>query len=95
MEGNAKNLIAEIEAPDDPGAASRLDSATAWLKEVLGTGIVLVAYLKSAAAEVGHAWATVLRAKKALVQVVSIKQGVDGWPAHAKVINGEGAHIKS
>ncbi|HEY2883920.1 MAG TPA: AAA family ATPase [Rhizomicrobium sp.] len=92
LEGDARNLIAEVETPDEPGNASALDAAKAWLPEILGTGIVAVTYVQDAAREKGHAWATVQRAKRAL-EVASLKTGTDGgwaWQMPKVIKDAEG-----
>ena len=94
--GSAKALIAELDGHDGSSRVSALDAAKAWLPEMLGTGTVRVPFLQDTAKEMGHAWATVQRAKTAL-GVVSVKQGADSWAWRMpKVIkDGEDAQSES
>jgi putative DNA primase/helicase len=79
LEGSAQALLAEIESPDAHSDAPSRKAAEAWLVEMLGTGKVRTEFLQDVAPKAGHAWATVLRAKKAL-GVKATKLGlVDGW----------------
>ena len=96
LEGTAQALLAEVEAPQEQGNAPALEAAKAWLREMLGTGTVPVRFLEDMAQRVGHAWATVRRAKKEL-HVEAVKDGIRGWLWRMpKVLTPvEGAHHKN
>ena len=77
LEGAARSLLAEIEAPAEPRATPAIAGAKAWLAEFLGTGATRQTAIKQFAAEKGHSWATVRRAAEAL-GVCKEKTGFDG-----------------
>jgi putative DNA primase/helicase len=77
LEGDARALLAEVEAPEGPRTAPALDGAKIWLREVLGTGATPQKLVQQFAMESGHKWPTVRRAADAL-DVVKGKTGFDG-----------------
>jgi putative DNA primase/helicase len=77
LEGSAQALLAEVEAPQEQGNSPALVAAVNWLSEILGTGTVAQQFVEEQAQALGHKWATIRRAKKAL-GVESIKRGTKG-----------------
>jgi putative DNA primase/helicase len=77
LDGTARALLAEVEAPDEPRAAPALEAAQTWLQQFLGTGAAAVTAIQKFAAAMGHKWATVRRAADAL-GIVKKKDGLDG-----------------
>jgi hypothetical protein len=75
LRGSARDLIADLERPQ--AKVSALDAAMTWLVELLGNGPVHVPFIQNMSKQVGHAWATVERAKKSL-GVESVKLGSVG-----------------
>jgi len=61
LEGNARDLVADIEGEDKPD--SKVDEAVAWLVGELADGPVAQSVLQRRAAESGHSWRTIQRAK--------------------------------
>ena len=97
LEGNARDLLAEIEAQDGGAEAPARDATEGWLRQVLTPWPVPQADIEKRAEADGIKLRTLERAKKAL-GVVSAKSGLGGgwvWslPKGANYAEGaEGGH---
>ncbi|MGH7973262.1 MAG: AAA family ATPase, partial [Limisphaerales bacterium] len=77
LEGSARELIGEVERPDETDG-SAVDRAAEWLASFLGNGNgSAAAAIKEAASAMGHSGASLRRAKIAL-RIESYKQGLHG-----------------
>lgn len=65
IEGDAKSILGDAEA-DPAGDGGLLYEARDWLLDLLADGPKAAREVRAAAAEAGHSWATVRRAKSAL-----------------------------
>ncbi|MGA1676293.1 MAG: AAA family ATPase [Pseudomonadales bacterium] len=74
VRGQALELLARADATDEGGEGSALSDAKKFLSETLGTGPVASKTMMAEAKSLGHAEATIRRAKKAL-KVESFKMG--------------------
>ena len=78
VDGDAKSILAYAEA-DPAGDRGLLSEARDWLLDLLAAGPKGAKDVKAAAAEAGHSWATVRRAKSAL-RIGGRKSGLrGGW----------------
>jgi putative DNA primase/helicase len=79
LDGGARELLNDVEQPEEDAAGGAHAAAEAFLREALAEGPAPVQHLKQAAQANCIAWRTVERAKKAL-GVAAIKGGMkEGW----------------
>jgi RecA-family ATPase len=77
VEGTAREVLALAEQPDEERGA--LEEAKAFLSDLLAEGPVAAQQVRAAAEANGHAWRTLVRAKKAL-RIQAHKTGIgSGW----------------
>lgn len=75
--GSARDILAEAEAERDNEASSAHAEAEAFLADLLSDGPVETKEVKRRAAEAGHAWRTLKRAKSSL-NIIARKEGMTG-----------------
>jgi len=77
----ASHAMLAAEAGHEDAGNTKADKASKWLIGQMGGAPMAVAAIKEAAAEAGHSWRTVERAKENL-GVIPRKEGTQGWTWH-------------
>jgi len=82
LEGEARDLLATVEAVTDQDERSAVEDAAGFLRELLGDGPVPSKQVRADAEGAGHSWAAIRRAQKGL-GVDVVKAGLrGGWEWH-------------
>lgn len=77
LEGNARDILGDVESSGEEGSRSELDEACDFLRDLLADGAVPTKLVKAEASDAGHSWMTVRRAQK-VVDAEVFRKGEEG-----------------
>lgn len=79
LEGNARDILGDVESSGEDGNRSELEEACDFLRDLLANGPVPTKQVKADADGAGHAWATVRRAQKVIGAEARKQEMGGGW----------------